>query len=107
MVVDVDHEPRALDRLCALGDPALVRTVDGEQDPILEIGRQVAQNLRESRNRYSAGIGSGAREVHDGVFPERAQPERGTEQRAERVAVRVLVPDDDEPLVRAEQSATA
>ena len=43
VVVDVDHEPRAADRLRSFGDPALVRAVDCEQDAILDVGGQVAQ----------------------------------------------------------------
>ena len=45
VVIDVDDEARACDRGGAFGNAALVRTVDGEEDPILDVGGHVAEDV--------------------------------------------------------------
>ena len=56
-----------------------------------------------SMNPYSAGSGAVAGEVHHASLPSARSPSASREQRAERVAVGVLVRDDQEAVVRGER----
>ena len=106
VVVDVDDDGGAVDGCRVLADAALVRAVDGEEDA-LRRGRPARRGVRPverekpvlRRQRGAAG------EVHHHVLAERAQPERDREHRAERVAVGVLVRDDEEAVVSADRLA--
>ena len=65
--------------------------------------RGAARAAASSRKPYSPGSGACASEHHHGVLPERVEREVRREQRAERVAVGVLVRRDDEALVRPQR----
>ena len=64
MVVDVEHELRALEHGRLGADPRLVRAVDREQDALLERRPAArAAGRRAARNPYSAGQRRRAREL--------------------------------------------
>ena len=103
VVVDVDDESCAVDRVGGRADPALVRTVDCEQHALLEVVRELPAQLAERQKAELARKRRVAREIHEYVFAEGAQAERRAEHRAERVAVGILVRDDEEALVAAKR----
>ena len=103
VVVDVDDEPGAVDRVTVGADPALVRAVDGEEHALVEVVGELAAQLVERQEPELARERRFAGEVHDDVLAELAQAERHAEHRAEGVAVRVLVRDDEEAVVAAKR----
>ena len=103
VVVDVDDERRAVQHLRIRPEAALVRAVEREQHAIPCVLRNRAAQVPERHPGVLARQRRLAGEVHDGVLAELVERELGREQRAERVAVGVLVGRDEEPVVRADR----
>jgi hypothetical protein len=102
VVVDVHRERRGGDER-GLHDSARLGAVDRKEHPLRGVlGRGPTQTaLRELQERVLAGQSGVASEHHHGVLPERAEREMQREERADRVAVGVVVRGDDETVVRA------
>ena len=103
VVVDVDDQLRALDRVRFRADPALVRAVDRDEHALFHVGRQLAADAGQVEEAVLAGRRRVTRQVHDDVLAERAQAERQRQHRPEGVPVRVLVGGDDEQRVGADR----
>ena len=103
VVVDVDDERRAVQDLWIGPEPALVRAIEREQDPVGGVLRNGATQVSEGHPRVFARQRRLACQVHDGVLAQRVEAELGREQRAERVAVRVLVRRDEKTVVRPDR----
>ena len=67
------------------------------------VGGQLAPQVAEREEAVLAGERRRPGEEHDAVLAERPQREVHGEQRAERVAVRVLVRRDEEPVASADR----
>src|SRR5256886_14848119 len=78
VVVDVEHERRAVERLRLRADPSLVRAVDGDQDTLAPVIREPPPELVERHERVLDRQRGIAVEVHDAVLPELV--ERGLER---------------------------
>ena len=104
VVVDVDHEPRRVEERVRLRpEAALVRAVDGDDNAVADVFRQVAPEALERHEPVLARERRRAREEHHGVLAELLERERRRDERAERVAVRVLVGRDEEAVVGADR----
>ena len=100
VVVDVDDERRLLEQRGIGPEPAFVRAVEREDDPL---GRVVGQGPREAFERHEAVLvreRDAAGQVHDAVLAQRIQGELHGQDGAEGVSVRVLMGRDDEAVVR-------
>ena len=84
-------------------ETTLVRAVDRDQDSLCNVVGNAALELLERHEGVLPGERRMPREVHVGVLAELPQRERRGEQRAERVAVRVLVRRDEEAIVGAQR----
>ena len=73
------------------------------KDPRIGVVRQLAAQVVERQERVLAGRVGLAAEEHDAVLAEPVEPELRAEDRAERVAVRVLVRDEQEAVVGADR----
>ena len=102
MVIDVDDERGLAEDRRVRPDAALVRAVDGEQDARLEVLRRLTEDLAERQEAVLGRERRCARKLHDHVLAQRAQAERGTEHRPERIAVGVLVGNHEKAVVPAE-----
>ena len=104
MVVDVDHE-RCLEQ-SLIGQPCLLRTVDGEQDALRVVRGQLTEQaaLVELEEPVLRGQRRGADEHHDAVLAELLERQMSGEQRSEGIAVGILVRGDEKPVVPAERS---
>jgi len=58
VVVDVEHERRAVERLRLRADPRLVRAVDGDQDTLAPVIRSRRRSSSSGMNAYSTGSGA-------------------------------------------------
>ena len=103
MVVDVDRELRLQRGHRLRADAVGLRTVDGDEHAVRDVGRHVAQQAVEPHEGVLARQRRVPREVHEDVLAELAERERRREQRAESVAVGILVADDEEAVVRADR----
>ena len=98
VVIDVDHlgavRPEEVDR-----HPVDVPAVQEDHDPIVDVGRRLVEDLLE---RQEAVLDRQRellrRQEHHRVLAERLEDPVGGEQRAERVAVGVLVGGQQEPV---------
>ena len=107
VMVDVDHERRALEHGRIGPDPARVRAVEREDDSLGGVVRGAARDPVERHEVVLAGKRRLPGEVHDGVLAELLEGELHGEDRPERVAVGVLVGRDEEAVVsRGSASAT-
>ena len=102
-MVDVDRERRRVERRCVGTEPALVRRVDGDERPLGRIVGELAPQLLERQEAVLARERRRAGQEHQAVLAERGQRELGREQRAERVAVGVLVRRDEEAVGAADR----
>ena len=101
VVVDVDDERRLLEQRRVGPEPALVRAVEREDDPL---GRVVGQGPCEAFERHEAVLvreRDAAGQVHDPVLPQRVQGKLHGQDGAEGVSVRVFMGGDDEAVVRS------
>ena len=103
VMIDVDDEVRAVDRSRVGAHAIGLRAIDSDERPLLHVLRQLADQAVELHERVLVRQRSIAREVHDNVLAELAQGQRRREQRAQRVAVGVLVRDDEKPAVLAQR----
>ena len=85
-----------------LADPSGVRAVDGDEHPLADVLRQLAQHVAERHELELRRHRRRAREVHQRVLLELPEPEAQREHRAQRVPVGVLVGDDEKAVVRVE-----
>ena len=105
VVVDVDDD-RGLEQ-AIVGEPRLLGAVDRDENPL---GRRPALAQQTVVGEPEKSVFPGQRrcpgENHDAVLPELEQREVHGEQRAERVAVRILVRGDEEAVVRRASAST-
>ena len=90
-MVDVDGD-QGIEHL-GIGETRLLGAVDGDQDPVGPVGRQLAQQavVEQPEKPVLARQGRRPGEHHDAVLPELEQREVHGEQRSECVAVGILV----------------
>ena len=103
MVVDIDYQRRALQRLWVGADTAFVGTVERQQHALAPVVRQPPPQLGQRHERVLRGKRGVPVEVHDAVFAELVERELHRQDRAERVAVGVLVRDDEKAVVRPDR----
>ena len=84
-------------------DALLVRAVERDQHALGGVVRRLAPQAVERHEAVLLRQRRVAVEVHRAVLAERVEGELDREQRAERVAVGVLVGDEEEAVVRAER----
>ena len=102
VVVHVDRERHAAEDL-GVGDPALVGTVHGEQHAFRDIIRPAPLQLGQRHEPVLAGERRIAVENHDRVLAELVERELHCQQRAEGVAVGILVRGDQETFVATDR----
>ena len=103
VMVDVDRERRRVERRGVGSEPALVGRVDGDERALGRVVRELAAQLLERQKPVLAGQRRRAGQEHEAVLAERRQRELGREQRAERVAVGILVRRDEEAVGAADR----
>ena len=95
VVVDVDRERCRVQRRRVGTEPALVRRVHGHERSLGRIVGKLSAQVLERQKPVLAGQRRRPGQEHEAVLAERCQRQLGREQRAERVAVRVLVRGDE------------
>ena len=103
VVVDVERERRRVQRCRVGAETALVRRVHGHERPLGGIVRELPLQLLQTEEAVLTGERRGPRQEHDAVLAERRQGDVRREQRAEGVAVGVLVRGDEEALAVADR----
>ena len=102
VVVDVDRQRRLLEQRRVRRHALLVGAVERDQHPLAGVLRRLAPEALERHEAVLARKRRVAVEVHLAVLAERVERELHREQRAEGVAVRVFVRDEEEAVVRTE-----
>ena len=103
MVVDVDDGDSLIEQPCVLADAVGLRAVDRNHRAVGDVRRDGTQELVELHERVLARDRRCAGEEHDDVLAELSQREGRRDQRAERVAVRILVRDDEKAFALAQR----
>ena len=105
VVVDVDGQRRRGEQR-RLGDAALLGAIECDENAFARIGGRLAEQpvLLEPEEPVLGRRRRGAAHHHHGVLAELLEGEMERHERSDRVAVRVVVRGEDEPVVLAQRS---
>ena len=99
VVVDIERERNRVEQRRGCSHALRVRAVERNEHACRRVLGQLTTEAVERQERVLGRRVGVAAEVHDAVLSERVQAELHAENRAERVAVRVLVRDEQEAVV--------
>ncbi len=99
VVIDIERERDGAEERRSLSHPLRVRAVEGNEDALAAVVGKLAANVADRQESVLGRRIGVAAEHHDGVLAEGVERKLQAEDRSDRVAVRVLVRDEEEAVV--------